>query len=112
MAEAAKKTAESNTTDEQANQADSKTAEKLLDDYDKDYAMKGDTEIHVYTFADGTSAKVWANLGDTHVNVQLRDVHGRGTSDTTHEGVTVNAANKMLTEAGEKAAARKKPEGS
>ena len=103
MAETPKKTAEAPPTDETPEVPESKTADELSKDFDRQSEVREWGEVHEYTFADGTSAKVWKNKGSDHVNVQLRNVQGRGTTATTSENVTVNAANKILESAGQKA---------
>lgn len=104
MADTAKKTEADKTDGDQ--EPDSKTSENLTSGFDRESHKRAFGEVHYFTFADGTSAKVWQNDGDSHVNVQLRDHAGRGTSATTTESITVNAANKIIDDAGQKAADR------
>lgn len=98
--------------DEVDTEPDSKTAETLSSGFGRESHQRAGYEVHYYTFADGTSAKVWQTEGDSHVSVQFRDRNGRGTTATTQDGLTVNAANKLVEEAGQKAIDIKAVEGS
>ena len=99
MAETAKKTAETPPVTE----PESKTADELSKDFGRQSETREWGEIHYYEFEDGTSAKVWKKTGNDHVSVQVRDVKGRGTTRSTTENITVNAANKIIESAGQKA---------
>lgn len=106
MADTAKKAESDKTEGTAIGVPDSKTAEALTSDYGRESTQSDRAEVHVFTFDDGTSAKVWQAKGDTHLSVQLRNQAGRGTSATTTDGHTVAAVNKIIDEAGQKAKAR------
>lgn len=89
-------------TPDVTDEPDTKTAASLTKDFDRESGVREFGELHRFTFADGTAAKVWTADSD-HVNVQLLDLNGRGTNDTTHLSVTVAQANKLIESAGQKA---------
>lgn len=98
---AAKKTAETDQSDEQEQQDEAPKSTTLTEGFGRETDQRENGDVHVYTFADGTSAKVWTLEGDkTHVGVQLRNALGRGTTGTTYESVTINQANTLVESAG------------
>jgi hypothetical protein len=79
------------------------TSGKLTTKFDHQVDQRESGDVHEYTFADGTSAKVWHGPDKDQYSVLVRDARGRGLSSGLSENVTVDQVNELVESAGQKA---------